>query len=532
MKKYIKEIKLEIILQIISNTINSLALGGLAYIPKVIFDANSENITNKEILKFIIAFCGLSLIAIITSYYIMFFIWKLSIKFENSIKRDYFNSIINYDNISFYKKDVSEYISIQSNDITQLEQDYLTPLISLINQIIRIIIFGVIMFFGIDYRIALVITISSLITAILPKYTGKPTSSRRLTYVNNSEKYTSVIYDFFNGFREINTRNSKQIINRHLKELNKLSNVRYNYGKAKTMSMALNNSARTIVQVLGFVVTIVLLLTGEISIGTAAATFGLITSLLEPLEEALYCFNTIETVKDVKNKVFNLLNNTESNKEIKTIKKNFKNSLELKNLSSHNGEFAISNISLNLKKDKHYALIGHNGSGKSTLLNTIMGYIYKDSGSVLIDDLELSSLDLSFLITYLTQKSHIFSSNYVDNTTMFESYFNKSDELLKSIGFSLEFIEKLKFQINSSNLSGGEKQIVSYLRARNSNTPILIMDEPFSAVDKTSKELLMKDLASLKDKTIIMITHDIDESLDYFDEVIKMDAGKIAKLQY
>jgi ABC-type proline/glycine betaine transport system ATPase subunit len=77
-------------------------------------------------------------------------------------------------------------------------------------------------------------------------------------------------------------------------------------------------------------------------------------------------------------------------------------------------------------------------------------------------------------------------------------------------------------------LSGGEQQIVAYIRARNSDTPILIMDEPFSAVDKHSKQLLMEDIASLTNKTVIMITHDIDESLNYFDKIIKMDNGHIS----
>lgn len=55
------------------------------------------------------------------------------------------------------------------------------------------------------------------------------------------------------------------------------------------------------------------------------------------------------------------------------------------------------------------------------------------------------------------------------------------------------------------------------------------MDEPFSAIDKHLKQILMKDIASLRNKTVIMITHDIDESLNYFDEIIKINNGCIIK---
>lgn len=527
LKKYIMEIRLEIFLQIFCSSIESLALGTLAYLPKVVFDSLSTNVTSKIIFIVILEFCILSLISVLAGYFGMIFNWKYAIKFENSIKKDYFNTIIQYDDVSFHKRNVSDYISIQSNDIMQIEQDYLTPLVSAINQIIKVIIFGLIMFLGIDYRIASVIFISSIITAILPKYTGKFTSSKRLTFVDNIGKYTNLIYDFFTGFREINSRTSKHIINRHSDELDNTSSSRYNYGKGKSISLSINSAARTIVQILGFVTSVVLLIQGKISIGTGVATLGFINSFISPLEETLYCFTTMETVRGVKNKVFEILKNKENN--IKIIKKDFQHNLELNNLCSHNGHFQLDNISFIFEKNKHYAIIGINGSGKSTLLNSIMGYLPIDSGKILIDGCDLSQFDLSWLTTYVLQKSHIFSNNYNNNVTMFQSYNDLSDELICEIGLSEELVNKIKKQDNSTCLSGGEQQIVAYIRARNSETPILIMDEPFSAVDKHSKQLLMKDIASLQNKTIIMITHDVDESLDYFDKIIQMNDGRIVQ---
>lgn len=524
MKKYIIKIKFEILLQIFCSAINSLSLAALAYLPKLVFDSLLTSRTNKFIIIIIIEFCVLSFISVISSYFEMIFNWRYAVKFEKSIKKDYFNTILQYDDITFHQREVSDYISIQSNDIMQIEQDYLTPLVSAINQIIKVIIFGLIMFLGIDYRIASVVFISSIITSILPKYTGKLTSSKRLNFVNNLSKYTNLIYDFFTGFREINSRTVRNILKCHSGELDNTTYSRYDYGKGKSLSLTINSFARAIVQILGFVMTVILLIQGKISIGTSVATFGFINSFIAPLEETLYCFTTMETVKDVKNKVFNILENRRKNN--KDIKSDFQHSLKLIDLCSHNGDFQLEHISLNFDKNKHYAIIGNNGSGKSTLLKSIIGFIPIDSGQLLVDGCELSQFDLSWLMTYIQQKSHIFSTDYINNITMFQSYIDISDELIREIGLSQELVSKIKKQNNSIDLSGGEQQIVAYIRARNSETPILIMDEPFSAVDKYSKQLLMKDLASLKNKTIIMITHDIDESLDYFDEVIKMNNGR------
>lgn len=527
MKKYINQIKLLIFLQILCCTIESLSLAGLAYLPKILFNSVAQNTNNRFIFIIISEFCILSFISVISSYFEMILNWKYAVRFENSIKKDYFNAIINYNDSDFHQKNVSDYISIQSNDIMQIEQDYLTPLVSSINQIIRVIIFGLIMFIGIDWRIASVVVISSIFTAILPKYTGKIASSKRLAFVNQLEKYTNLIYDLFNGFREINSRTAKQIIKHHENELNNTSNSRYNYGQGKATCLSINRFARTIVQILGFIMVVILLVQHKISIGTGVATFGFVNSFIDPLEETLYCFTTMETVKDVKNKVFGILGNNKIN--IKKPQKNFLHTLELKNICLHNGEFNLKDLSFTFEQNKHYAIIGNNGSGKSTFVNSIIGYIPIKSGQILIDGCELHQFDLAWLITYVKQKSHIFTTNYYNNVTVYQSYNDFSDELINQLCLSKEIIHKIKTRDISTDLSGGEQQIVAYIRARNSDTPILIMDEPFSAVDKHSKQLLMEDIASLTNKTVIMITHDIDESLNYFDKIIKMDNGHIVQ---
>jgi ABC-type multidrug transport system fused ATPase/permease subunit len=521
---YIRKIRFEIFMQVLFATLGTIAIGLMSYIPKIIFDSFTVNVSFKFIFIIILLYLFLSLISVFSSYFEMIFNWKYAVKFENLIKKDYFTSIMKYNDIDFHKRAVSDYISIQSNDIMQIEQDYLTPMVSAINQILRVIIFGAIMFFGIDYRIAMVIFISSLFAAFLPRYTGKITSPKRLDFVDKLSQYTETIYDFFTGFRQINSRTIKKITQRHQEKLDNTQKSRFNYGKSKSLSLSINSMARTVVQVLGFATAIILLYKGEISIGTAVATLGFITSFIDPLEESLYCFTTMETVKAVKNKVFAMINNNYSNNKLK---ESLNYDIILNNANLHNGTFKLEDISLIFQKNKHYAIIGPNGSGKSTLLNAILGYLYLESGEILFNNKDITEYDLSWNISHIQQKSHIFSSGYIDNVTMFESYCDLSDEIIHQIGLSQDLVKKIKEQLKSTSLSGGEQQIIAYIRARNSGNSILVMDEPFSAVDKDTKKLLMEDMSNLSDKTIIMVTHDVDESLDYFDEIIRLDNGHI-----
>lgn len=525
MKKYIWEIKFEILGQIIFAALESLSMAGIAFIPKILVDSLSTEGSDKKILYMLVIYILLSLGVVIFSYFDMRINWKYAVKFENSIKKDYFNAVAQMDDVTFHQRKVSDYIAIQSNDIMQIEQDYLTPLISSINQIIKVLIFGIVLFWGVDWRIALIVFSSSIIASISPKFIGKISSSKRLAFVNQLGKYTNIIYDIFDGYREINSRTFKQIVTRHSRELDATTKSRYSYGKSKTASLSISAVSRTIVNILGFGTVIILLSNDEISIGTAVATFGFINSFVEPLEETLYCFTTMETVRDVKNKIFSMLKDTKVSKKI--VKKEFKNNLIVENLCANNGSFKLKHISYCFESGENYAITGANGSGKSTLLKAIMTYIPLDSGRIIVDGVNLLDLDLSWLISYTPQKPHIFDSDYYDNITVFGSYSDQSKKLIEDISLPYETVCKIVNQKDNKKLSGGEKQIVQYIRARNSDAPVLILDEPFSAVDSNIKQLLMEDIGKLKDKTVIMITHDTDETLKYFDEVIELRNGLI-----
>lgn len=525
MKKYLKNIRIEIILEILFSAVESLSMAGIAYIPKIFFDSFGGKNSGQLAAEIILAYCILYGISVAASYLSMLVIWRYAVKFENQVKNDYFRALIRIDDKEFKKRTTSEYISIQSNDIMQIEQDYLTPMITAVDEIIKVIIYGIIMFLGIDARIAAVVLATSLFAAVLPKVTGKFTSNKRLKFVSQLEFYTETISDFLNGFRCIDLRTRNHIEKRHMEELNRTTSARYSYGKSKTISLSLNTLARTFTEIIGISMVVILLCRKEITIGTGVAVFGFISSFADPLEEMFYCFTTMETVKGVKDKVFSIL--SKDNYDRKNVKKKFNSSLVMNNVSAHSGEFYLKNISCIFEKGKHYAITGCSGSGKSTLLNTLTGYIGRDSGTITIDGEDIDNFDLSQIINFIPQKCHIFNGNFVDNVTMFGSYKDISQKVMDEIHISGHIKNAVEKQIDSKNLSGGEKQIVSYLRARNSDTPILIMDEPFSAVDKAQRKLLIEDIPRM-DKTVIMITHDTDDAEKYFDDVIKIKDGKIS----
>lgn len=112
----------------------------------------------------------------------------------------------------------------------------------------------------------------------------------------------------------------------------------------------------------------------------------------------------------------------------------------------------------------------------------------------------------------------------------FRSVFNSySLDKLKEVMTNVvpDIAQRLKDKDNCQTLSGGEKQIVAIMRMLTADTEIFLMDEPFSAVDMSTTELLQKELLSMGNKTIIMVTHKISDELKDFDEIILMESGRI-----
>ena len=185
-------------------------------------------------------------------------------------------------------------------------------------------------------------------------------------------------------------------------------------------------------------------------------------------------------------------------------------------------EFKMEKLSFSIAEKTMTALVGESGSGKSTLLNLINGNLPCTEGNITIDGKEVSYRFCNQLIMYLTQKSHIFSENFWDNVSIFDS-FNKDVLENDNKYIPSNKVDTLLNSENNNELSGGEKQVVNYLRAVISARDILLLDEPFSAMDKVMEDYVCNKLLEMKDKTIIMITHNVEKDfLDKFDEVIYM----------
>lgn len=212
--------------------------------------------------------------------------------------------------------------------------------------------------------------------------------------------------------------------------------------------------------------------------------------------------------------------------------------VELKNINKHFGSYKASdNVNFGIEKGKLIGLLGPSGSGKTTILRMIAGLENPDSGEIIIDGNVVNNIPASQRgIGFVFQNYALFRYMSVYDNIAFGLKVQKKDkavikervtELIKLIG--LEGLEKRY----PSQLSGGQRQRVAFARALAPNPQLLLLDEPFAAIDaKVRQELRswLKEMIQKLGVTSIFVTHDQDEAIEVADEIIITNKGRIEQI--
>lgn len=216
--------------------------------------------------------------------------------------------------------------------------------------------------------------------------------------------------------------------------------------------------------------------------------------------------------------------------------------IEFKEVSKSYGDnLVLDRISFDIKDGEFFVLVGTSGSGKTTTLKMINRLIEPSSGEVILDGKDIKSYDkrdLRLSVGYVLQEGALFPNLSVyENIALIPNMKKwpkkKIDEQIKKLMVKVNLDPDTYLDRLPSDLSGGQKQRVGILRAIISRPRILLMDEPFSALDPiTRKDLqdLIIDIQKDLKITTVFVTHDIDEALRLADRICVMKKGRVIKL--
>ncbi|MFS9275272.1 ABC transporter ATP-binding protein [Streptococcus mitis] len=509
-----------------------------AYSIKIIIDSgmsqNREALTQAILIGAIVIFIYASL-----NFISLRLRNKLIRQIMSRYKNKVFQSILDRDYREFSKEKSGKFISILTENMKKIEQDYLHQYFNISKNISLMFFSLVAMFIG-NWFLTLLVIIASVIPMIISGLIGQKSASLQNSSMIADQKYLAKVKDILAGFLVIKSFNVKEAIGQDYKNENeKLDEIYFIKGKFDVLSNVISQLSGMIVFLVAFGGGMYLVFGGHTTIGSVTAIVQLVNFVVMPLNEigmgmskfreGQATLNSFE-VKDVI--------------ELQTgkTKEYFDDVISFSNVdfSYPNAEEKIfNNLSLQIKKGEKIAIVGMSGSGKSTLLNLLLRFYDVTSGHISIDNQDLQAISaesLYNLMTIVQQDVYIFDDTLKANITLSQSF--TEDDIKKAVqqsGLESYILEnKLGLQTscgeNGLNLSGGERQRLSIARALIRKTPILLLDEATSSLDNKVTTEIENSILEIQDLTVLVVTHKLNKSmLKKYNRILFMKNGVIVE---
>lgn len=514
-------------------------------LPLLLANALNVGITLNYGMKYIkytaIMMLTLMLIIIIFNFIITNLIIRVGTYASESIKNNLFEKTLKLKNNEFNKFPISTLITRTNQDI-ELIKNFIISLLSIIFKA-PILLFScitVLKFFNQDFFIVLIIAIIGLL-AFLSFITLKLLPlSKKLKH--SQDTLNMHLKNKIAGFKLIKSYSNLELENKNFLESNKT----YLHDSIKTakLSSFVNPTLTFIVNIVTITILFMCINISNKNLteaGTIIATIQYILQILLSIVMLSSIVITLPTIKVSLNRIKETLSSQTYQEENIGESINEIQSITFDNVDfSYNNTDLLNNLNLCVNKGENIGIIGLNGSGKSTIAKLILKEIKNNSGNIKINNMNIEKISRKSItksITYVPQTQYMLKGTILENLAFSESDLTMNDIAKALHTCNLEnFINSKKENINymieesGNNLSGGQKQRISLARALVRKSNLIILDEPFSALDyKTEKEILTKLNTFYKEKNFIIISQRIS-SIMSCNKILVLDKGNITHI--
>ena len=540
---YIKSYRYIFVISIIS--VFGLSVFG-ALRPVVLEKIVDENLTSSNydfFLEYIILMITLLVLEVLSNYSFIFNAGLLGQSVVKDIRVKLFDHIQDFKMKYYDKSSVGILITRTVTDMERIADIFGQGLFMIISDILKMLIVAIVMIY-MNWELSLIVFFSLpfilLATKIFQKYMKLAFDEVR----NEVANLNSFVQERVTGM------NVLQLFAREKIELEKFKKINERHKKAWLKTVWYNSIFFPVAEIfssltLGLVVWyggMNTVLDNTASIGQLTAFIMMIPMLFRPLNQIANKFNTLLMGMVAAERVFNILD-TDSliqdrgTKNADTIQGKIK--YENVNFSYNKREKIIEDLSLEINPGSKNAIVGATGSGKSTIIKLLNRFYELDSGSIYIDNINISDYSISSLrrnIAFVSQDVHLFSDTILNNITLQDNNisFLRVKDAAKDIKID-DFISSLPNGYNYNvkergvGLSTGQRQLISFLRAYIKNPQILVLDEATSSIDTDSELLIQNAIEKItKNRTSIIIAHRLSTIMKA-DNIIVMDRGKIVE---
>ena len=513
------------------------------YVVKVVID---EHVIPKEVEGFgLLALFFLFLLSceFILRYVQNFSIQKLGQKIMKDIRRDIFAQLLRLSTSYFEKNSAGKLTNRATNDVEALSDMVSAGIVALISDMVLITGIACAMFYLSPLLASITLTSFPVIivgTILIRRQIRKYYQISRA----KQSAMSSFIAESIAGMKEIHLSMREQ---RNQKGFNQINR---SYLHANLSSNFYDAFLYSFVEVAGVVVVALILLVGSFHQNEGMVTIGIVIAFIEyinrmffPIRDLSAKFAVIQSAMSAMEKIFSLIDEKpeiEKSKKLRDIT-SLKGNIVFKDVSfSYNeGEEVLKDISLTMKPGEKLAIVGHTGAGKSTLIKLLSRLYDVQKGMVCIDNIPVHELPIGLLrrsIGVVLQDVHLFSGSVLDNIRLYDKSITEENvlEALEMVGAD-SFIQKLPQGVHTlleergSNLSFGQRQLLSFARVIVRKPPIVILDEATSSIDNDTERAIHKGTERLlASRTAIIIAHRL-ATIQSANRIIVMHHGKIAE---
>lgn len=477
----------------------------------------------KNIYRFLI----IAIIFSSLSFFISKLINNLAIDSEFLIYQKYINAIS--------RKNINEehVISVLSSQQLQIKKFILNYLKDFVYQPLFIIGLSVVLI-SINIHMSILIISNFIFTIFLSYYNGKKIGSIFVESNSLNEKKYEMQNSIIMNLQSIFIYNKNDyFINKNIEVVNNLEKSQkisiYKKSKNYFFSLIIEYGPTILYIFYGSF----LLNSSKISIGQFVGVFNLI--VINSLPISKYSNSFLEFIKSIK--VYKIIYKDVNVEKYETINKYLpdlnKDFLKITDLSFSYGDNVIfDKLNFSINNSDIVGITGESGIGKTTLLKIILGLEIEYEGKIEWQGNDIRNIsieDIWNLISYVDQNKYMFDG-IIGYNIAFDNYKNNSDleKMVEELNFGNLLLSKC-IKNNGNNLSGGEKEKISFARALFKQGKILILDEPTSNLDIQSEKIIMNYICSNATIPIIIISHR-EETLKYCNKIYKIENNKIGRI--
>ncbi len=453
---------------------------------------------------------------------------------KKDIKHDVFLNMLRLNTSSIRERASSgEYMSVFINDINILEQKYFEGLFGLIGGIFSLVILGL-SFVALNPLLAVAIIGFGLVTMFVPVAFASTLSSRNLKYSTKISGFTQKLKEYFGAYSTIKNYSIEKTIAAKFDGANAESeNTKFDADASLALANNIGSMLSWFMQFMGVGLGLILVIRGEILIGTVIAARSFASDLAQPLQDIVASLNSIRSVRKIVKKIDDLSKPTTEEEVVPTLlpAREGGEVVRFNDLVIEvEGTPIIDHLTFTFEAGKKYLIVGKNGAGKSTMFKALKKQIQQTDGQIYIGERplsEISNYELSKIVSYLNENVSLFSGLVRENITLSRSEDKARFETAVAnakvnVDLDREIVD------GGINVSSGEQRRIEIARSLFDEVSILIFDEVVSTLDIETAYEIEKMILDYEDKTVVFVSHNFSGKLiRQYDEILVMESGRL-----